>query len=66
MENPITLAIIIGGVVVIIFLARWLGAWMLRIDEVIELQRMQIKGLKKIISIIDPKEALNDQKINKL
>jgi hypothetical protein len=48
-------------VVVIIFLARWLGAWMLRIDEVIELQRMQIKGLKKIISIIDPKEALNDQ-----
>tara|TARA_R110000737_G_scaffold246939_2_gene257165 strand:- start:2065 stop:2217 length:153 start_codon:yes stop_codon:yes gene_type:complete len=49
-----------------IIITRIFGAWMLRIDEVIELQRMQIKGLKKIISIIDPKEALNDQKINKL
>lgn len=37
------IAIIIG----VVFLMRWLGAWMLRIDEVINIQSEILKELKK-------------------
>ncbi len=37
------LAIIVG----VIFLMRWIGAWMLRIDEVINLQKDILKELQK-------------------
>ena len=37
------IAIIIG----VVFLMRWLGAWMLRIDEVINIQNEILKEIKK-------------------
>ena len=40
--------VVIIIVVVIVFLIRAFGAWMLRIDEVIELQREQTKLLRNI------------------
>ena len=33
--------------IVFVFIMRWLGAWMLRIDEVIDLQKDILKELKK-------------------
>lgn len=36
MGQILSLVLIIGGVIIGIFIIRWLGAWMLRIDEVIK------------------------------
>lgn len=33
--------------IVFVFIMRWLGAWMLRIDEVIDLQKDILKELQK-------------------
>ena len=39
--------LVIAICVVFVFIMRWLGAWMLRIDEVIDLQKDILKELKK-------------------
>lgn len=48
MRDPLTLTIVIVAIIVFIGLIRFLGAWMLRIDEVIKNQKSIIDELKKI------------------
>jgi hypothetical protein len=58
------LAVII--IVVLIFVMRWIGAWMLRIDEVIDLQKETLVELRKLVSLQDsklhPKSERDDDK----
>jgi hypothetical protein len=51
-------------VVVIVFVIRAFGAWMLRIDDVIELQREQTKLLRNISENIQNKTYSDDEKSN--
>ena len=51
-------------VVVIVFVIRAFGAWMLRIDEVIELQREQTKLLRNISENIQNKKYSDDENYN--
>jgi len=48
MEGLIGLFIGIGFVVGFVLVMRWLGSWMLRIDEVIKNQKETLKHLKTI------------------
>ena len=50
---------------VIVFLIRAFGAWMLRIDEVIELQREQTKLLRNISENIQNIIHSNDENYNR-
>ena len=50
--------------VVLTFLIRKFGAWMLRIDEVIELQREQIRLLKNISEAIQEKINSENRETN--
>lgn len=47
MDGLILLILGLGGFVAVIFLMRMIGAWMLRIDEVIS----ELKEIKKILQI---------------
>ncbi|WP_165930271.1 hypothetical protein [Flavobacterium sp. GT3P67] len=46
MEGIMNFLYIITVIVVAVLLIRWIGAWMLRIDEVITLQKEILKELK--------------------
>ena len=56
--------VVIIIVVVVVFLIRAFGAWMLRIDEVIELQREQTKLLRNISENIQNIIHSNDENYN--
>ena len=47
--GPLLLTLILGPVIIVLVL-RWLGAWMLRITEVISLQKEILEELKKMNS----------------
>ena len=47
--------VVIIVVVVVVFIIRLFGAWMLRIDEVIDLQKAQTKILKNLSEKIQEK-----------
>ena len=57
--------VVIIIVVVIVFLIRAFGAWMLRIDEVIDLQREQTKLLRNISENIQNIIHSNDENYNR-
>ena len=57
--------VVIIIVVVIVFLIRAFGAWMLRIDVVIELQREQTKLLRNISENIQNIIHSNDENYNR-
>tara|TARA_R110002124_G_scaffold103012_1_gene251528 strand:- start:476 stop:664 length:189 start_codon:yes stop_codon:yes gene_type:complete len=60
MEVIVGLIIVVG----IVFVIRAFGAWMLRIDDVIELQREQTKLLRNISENIQNKINSDDEKSN--
>ena len=57
--------VVIIIVVVIVFLIRAFGAWMLRIDKVIDLQREQTKLLRNISENIQNIIHSNDENYNR-
>jgi NhaP-type Na+/H+ or K+/H+ antiporter len=52
-------------IVVVVFVIRAFGAWMLRIDDVIELQREQTKLLRNISENIQNKIHSDDEIFNR-
>ena len=46
MEQLMSILIVIAITLAIVFIIRWIGAWMLRIDEVIDLQKSILKELQ--------------------
>ncbi len=47
MDIILSIAFVIAGLLCFILIIRWLGAWMLRIDTVITLQKETLKVLKE-------------------
>jgi uncharacterized membrane protein len=55
MDSILSVAVVLLILLGFILLIRWLGAWMLRIDTVISLQKETLKTLKENQNCIKPK-----------
>lgn len=62
--DALVIIVLIAVFVAFIFIMRWLGAWMLRIDEIIDLQKAILKELRSIDKAGKPAEVASEQKPN--
>jgi len=60
MEGIIYLALIIGAIIIGILIMRWIGAWMLRIDEIIKKLETTNKNLVAIHKVLK-ENGIRDQ-----
>jgi hypothetical protein len=52
MKEIILLVIVLAGIAGVVVLFRFVGAWMFRIDELIENQKISIRQTKELIETI--------------